>query len=151
MSSLDLAMIGNCAIAALLDSRARLVWCCLPRFDSDPTFCALVNDGVDEHGVFEIELIDLDHTEQSYRRNSAVLVTRLYDRHGGAVEITDFVPRFKRFGRLFRPTEIMRHLRPLSGTPRIRIKLRPSYDFGQQRAAHVGPGRIERQVVIDRH
>ena len=35
MSSLDLAMIGNCAIAALLDSRARLVWCCLPRFDSE--------------------------------------------------------------------------------------------------------------------
>lgn len=134
MSSLDLAMIGNCSIAALLDDKARLVWCCLPRFDSDPTFCALVNGGSGEHGVFDVELFDLDRTEQSYRRNSAVLVTRLYDKHGGAIEITDFVPRFKRFGRLFRPTMIVRNLRPLSGTPRIRIKLRPSYDFGQQRA-----------------
>ena len=89
MSSLDLAMIGNCSIAALLDHRARLVWCCLPRFDSDPTFCALVNGGSDEHGVFDIELFDLDRTEQFYRRNSAVLVTRLYDKRGGAIEITD--------------------------------------------------------------
>jgi GH15 family glucan-1,4-alpha-glucosidase len=134
MSGLDLALIGNCSIAALIDGQARLVWCCLPRFDSDPTFCALLNDGNGDGGIFEIELFDLVRSEQFYRRNSAILVTRLHDRRGGAVEITDFAPRFKRFGRLFRPTMLVRHLRPLSGAPRIRVKLRPTYDFGQQRA-----------------
>ena len=134
MNSLELAVIGNGSIAALLDRQARLTWCCLPRFDSDPTFCALLNDGSDEHGIFEIELFDLQRSEQSYRRNSAILVTRLYDGSGGAIEITDFAPRFKRFGRIFRPTMLLRHIRPLSGAPRIRIKLRPTYDFGQQHA-----------------
>jgi len=134
MSDLDLALIGNCSFAALLDRQARLVWCCLPRFDGDPTFCALLNDDNGDGGIFEIELLDLVRSEQFYRRNSAILVTRLYDRRGSAVEITDFAPRFKRFGRLFRPTMLVRHLRPLSGAPRLRVKLRPTYDYGQQRA-----------------
>ena len=33
-------MIGNCAFSALVDERARIVWCCLPRFDGDPVFMA---------------------------------------------------------------------------------------------------------------
>ena len=108
MSDLDLALIGNCSIAALLDRHARLMWCCLPRFDGDPTFCALLNNGRADGGVFEIELLDLAHSEQFYRRNSAVLVTRLYDNAGGAIEIVDFAPRFKHFGRLFRPMMLVR-------------------------------------------
>lgn len=37
--------------------------------------------------------------------NSAVLVTRLEDQDGNAVEVTDFVPRFAQFERMFhRPT-----------------------------------------------
>jgi hypothetical protein len=36
MSDLNLAVIGNSAIAALVDLRARIVWCCYPRFDGDP-------------------------------------------------------------------------------------------------------------------
>ncbi len=42
MSGLDLAMIGNCTWGGLLDARGRLVWACLPRFDSDPLFPALL-------------------------------------------------------------------------------------------------------------
>jgi hypothetical protein len=41
VSSVDLALIGNCQIAALLDRRGRFVWACVPRFDGDPTFCSL--------------------------------------------------------------------------------------------------------------
>ena len=40
--SLDLAMIGNCSFAALVDKMARIVWCCLPRFDGDPVFHSLL-------------------------------------------------------------------------------------------------------------
>lgn len=134
MMSLDLAVVGNCTFGALLDKHARMVWCCLPRFDSDPVFCALLNDhGDGETGFYEVELFDLSHSEQSYRRNSAVLVTRLYDRNGGAVEITDFAPRFKQFGRVFRPTMLARRIKPIAGTPRVRIRLRPAYDHGAQR------------------
>ena len=47
MSSLDLAVIGNCSVSALIDERARIVWSCFPRFDGDPVFCALMNDHQD--------------------------------------------------------------------------------------------------------
>ena len=134
MSTLDLAVIGNCAISALLDSRARIVWTCLPRFDGDPVFCSLLNDHEDgEKGFYDVELFGFVRSEQNYQPNSAVLVTTLYDEMGGALEITDFAPHFKQFGRVFRPMMLLRLIRPLAGTPRIRIRLRPNYDQGQER------------------
>ena len=134
MSSLDLAVIGNCTFGALLDQHARVVWSCLPRFDDDPVFCGLLNDhGEGDKGFYEVELLELSHSEQRYRRNSAVLVTLLTDRNGGAIEITDFAPRFKQFGRVFRPTMLVRRVKPISGTPRIRIRLRPVYGYGARR------------------
>jgi len=131
MSSLDLAVIGNCTIGALLNSRARIVWACLPRFDSDPHFCALL-DGREESetGFFDIDLLGLTRSEQTYQRNSAVVETTLYDDNGGAVLVTDFVPRFQQYGRMFRPMMIVRSLRPLDGAPRLRIRLRPAHSFG---------------------
>ena len=134
MSNLNLAVIGNCNFSALLDSRARIVWCCLPRFDSDPRFCALLNDHHDgETGVYDAELFDLRDSQQSYRENSAILETILRDSHGGAIRITDFAPRFKQFGRVFRPGMLVRQIVPLGGAPRIRIRLRPAYGYGRQR------------------
>lgn len=92
MSSLNLAVIGNCQIGALLDDRARIVWACLPQFDSDPAFCRLLmNDEAETmRGRYDIDLIDYERSEQSYIRNTAIVQTTLYDTHGGAVRITDF-------------------------------------------------------------
>ena len=39
---LDLALIGNCRIAALVNPTGRIVWWCFPRFDSDPVFSRLL-------------------------------------------------------------------------------------------------------------
>ncbi len=138
MSNLDLGIIGNCSFGALVDPKGRIVWACLPRFDSDPVFCSLLNGGRSEdddpeHGFFDVELLDFSHAEQNYRRNSAVLETRLFDHNGGIIEIVDFAPRLKQFGRVFRPLMLVRQIRPLSGTPRVRIRLRPSYDYGAHR------------------
>lgn len=132
-NNLDLAVIGNCNIAALIDSRARTVWCCVPRFDGDPAFSSLLNNGDGEKGFWDVELFDYARSEQRYRRNSAVVVTTLYDEHGGVIEITDFAPRFKQFGRIFRPMSLVRHIRPRKGAPRIRIRTRPTYDYGRAR------------------
>ena len=130
-SNLDLGIIGNCTYGALIDAAGRVVWCCLPRFDGDPVFCSLLDDrGDDPPGMFAVELCDLARSEQAYLRNTAVLVTRLYDDRGGAIEITDFAPRFMLHGRGFRPMVLVRRVRPLAGTPRIRIKLRPRFDYG---------------------
>ena len=133
-SNLNLAVIGNSTISALIDAHARIVWACMPRFDGDPTFCALLNNGgEDETGLYDVSLFGHARTEQFYRRNSAIVITNLYDDNGSAIEITDFAPRFKQFGRVFRPTMLVRHVRPLSGTPRIQVRLRPAFDHGAQK------------------
>ena len=152
MSGLDLALIGNSSVAALLDARARLVWCCLPRFDSDPAFCALLrtDDGAQERqGVFEVDLADFERAEQAYIAHTPILKTRLYDRHGGGVEITDFAPRFHQFGRLFCPVMLMRQIRPLAGSPRIRVRIRPLCEYGARRPAVTWGSNHVRYVMPD--
>jgi len=132
MSDLNLAIIGNCGIAALLDRQARVVWACMPRLDGDPVFCDLLQPtGVGAgHGFFQVELVGYTHSEQRYLHNSAILVTRLFDANGGVVELTDFVPRFKQYDRVFRPGIFVRHVQRIEGEPRIRIRLRPLFDYG---------------------
>ena len=54
--SLDLAVIGNCAVAALIDSTGAMVWGCWPRFDADPIFCSLVDGDAPDGGFFSIRI-----------------------------------------------------------------------------------------------
>lgn len=128
--TLDLAVVGNCSWAGLIDAEARLVWACLPRFDSDPVFCALLDETVGDEGVFAVELLDLAESEQSYDGHTAILETTLRDSRGSAIQIRDFAPRFANYGRLYRPTMIMRTVTPLAGEPRIRVSLRPRGGYG---------------------
>jgi len=130
MDNLELGLIGNCNISALVDPRGRIVWSCMPRFDGDPVFCALLGNEQGVRGAFAIELQNLARSEQRYLRNTAILVTTLYDHTDGVVEITDFAPRFNQFGRTFYPMAIVRRVRPLSGSPVIRIRLGPAHDYG---------------------
>ena len=132
MRNLDLALIGNCTVGALIDAQATIVWGCFPRFDGDPVFCALLRD-TDDHGSFAVELADHERTEQHYLENTAILVTRLHDRHGGAVEVTDFAPRFGQYGRTFRPMMLVRRIRRLGGSPRLILRLRPACANGAAR------------------
>ena len=111
----------NCSIGALIDARAEIVWACFPRFDGDAMFCSLLRarDGAEDCGFMAVDLVDFSHAEQEYLTNTAILVTRLYDKHGGAVEVTDFAPRFRSHGRMFAPMTLVRRLRRLAGSPRI--------------------------------
>jgi GH15 family glucan-1,4-alpha-glucosidase len=133
-SSLDLGLIGNCHIGALIDQVGEIVWCCLPRFDADPVFCSLLREHErgEGSGFTVVELDDHAGADQHYLTNSAVLVTRLTDAQGGAVEITDFAPRFRQYGRMFIPVMLIRQIKRVAGTPRIRLRVRPTYDYGGQ-------------------
>lgn len=124
--NLELGMIGNGSISALLDKQAEIVWSCFPRFDGDPVFCSLLKTEDPEtlSGTFAIDIIDFDHCEQHYEHNTAILCTYLYDSDGNGVEVIDFCPRFQQYGRTHRPTTIVRKLVPI-GSPKVRIRLRP--------------------------
>ena len=137
MTSLELGLIGNGGIAALIDESANVVWMCMPRVDGDPVFSALLagNDRPD-HGFFSIELTGMVRSEQRYVPNTPILTTRLFDAHGAAIEITDFAPRFQQFDRVFCPSMLVRTVRRLAGVPRIRVRLRPSVDYGRARRGY---------------
>src|SRR3546814_12224695 len=81
--SLDLGIVGNSIVAALIDREARIVWHCVPRLDGDPVFCRLLRPTQLEQGVFEIGLRDMVSSTQDYITNPAVLVTPLTDSRGG--------------------------------------------------------------------
>jgi GH15 family glucan-1,4-alpha-glucosidase len=132
MSNLDLALIGNCTLGALIDDRARIVWGCFPRFDGDPVFCSLLRDA-DDFGFSAVDLADCARIEQHYLENTAILVTRLHDSIGGSVEITDFAPRFGQYGRMFRPMMLVRRIRRLAGSPRLTLRVRPACNDGSTR------------------
>lgn len=136
--TLNLALIGNGTVSALIDAKGAWVWACVPRFDGDPLFCNLMS-GVPAQadaaqGVWAIDLIGLSQTEQAYERNSAVLRTVLTDDKGAQLEILDFCPRFRASDRQYRPVAFCRMVRPLNGAPRIRIRLRPMQGYGAEPA-----------------
>ena len=132
MGNLDLGLIGNCGIGALVDKRARIVWYCLPRFDGDPVFHQLLGSasGDPDDGAFSIEVADFKTSEQFYVRNTAILKTILHG-ESGSVEVTDFVPRFHSHNRSFRPQMLIRRISAIEGRPRVRVKLRPRFNYGQ--------------------
>src|SRR5690606_20605704 len=93
-ATLDLGIIGNGSVSALIDGGGRIVWCCLPTFDADPVFCDLLSPELDG-GYFDVELHEEKSRSQRYLDNTAILVTRLEANDGGMLEITDFAPRYK--------------------------------------------------------
>ncbi len=135
MSNLDLGIIGNCGIAALVDKKASIVWCCLPRFDKDPVFHSLLGSPKQApgEGMFSIEMDDFVSSEQVYLPNTALLKTTLHGR-SGSVQVIDFIPRFYWRDRAFRPQMLIRRIMPLSGSPRVRIRVKPRFEYG-----NIGP------------
>jgi len=135
---LDLAPIGNCSISALIDRQGRFVWCCAPRVDSDPLFSNLLSDhdpaDAEAAGFWSIDVVDASQTRQAYLRNTPILRTEITDSTGASLEIIDFAPRFRLYGRGYRPTSFIRLIRPIAGAPRITVRLRPTADWGAERA-----------------
>jgi GH15 family glucan-1,4-alpha-glucosidase len=129
-ATLDLWPIGNCQVSALVDRAGRLVWGCVPRVDGDPLFSALLGGTEPEAGFWAIDLEDCIASEQEYLRNTPILITRHRDGSGGEIEVVDFCPYFRRMGRGYRPVAFARIVRPVSGSPRIRVRLRPTCEWG---------------------
>ena len=114
---LNLAVIGNCQIAALIDSAGSIVWACLPRLDGDPVFSALLSPvGDTERGAFAIGLEGQARVSQRYLRNTAIVET-LHDGQDATVKVTDFGPRFSSRERIYRPSMIIRIVEPVRAVP----------------------------------
>ncbi len=132
--NLELWPIGNCQVSGLTDKTGALVWGCVPRVDGDPVFSALLNGDQRDAGIWRFDLEGQVSSSQEYIRNTPNLVTTLTADDGSAVEILDFCPRFERSGRMYRPVSYVRIVRPIAGTPRVKVVLNPTKNYGAELA-----------------
>jgi GH15 family glucan-1,4-alpha-glucosidase len=130
----DLGVIGNCQFSALVDNRGEIVWCCFPRFDSEPVCSTLLdqNDG----GRFRIGPAGEETGTQRYLPSTNILETK-FKTSSGSFRVIDFAPRFFQHGRAFRPTQLIRIIEPIEGTPRIAVVCEPKLGWSRQQPSLV--------------
>lgn len=120
-------IIGNCSYLAHVHKNTNIEWLCLPRFDSSFIFGGLLDK--DKGGEFSILPAGEFQSKQYYLENTNVLCTEISSAEG-SYRVTDFAPRFNQFERLFKPLMLIRKIELIDGTPRIRVKCKPVYDYG---------------------
>lgn len=126
-------MIGNGRSCALVDVDGRIVFACMPDFDSGTVFASLLDQ--DTGGFFGIELVGGRAVAQDYERHTNVLVTHFEDGAGTAMDVIDFMPRYTWDGRAGThqdaASDIVRVLRPISGSPNVRIHYHPRLEYAR--------------------
>ncbi|MBF0104577.1 MAG: glycoside hydrolase family 15 protein [Deltaproteobacteria bacterium] len=124
-----MGIIGNCKTCAIIDDRANIIWCCMPKFDSPSVFAHLLDETVG--GEFSIRGEGESFTTtQTYLPGTAVLKT-VFDDGTQAFEVIDFMPRYRDGESYAQPIEIHRLLRPLRGTPVVCINFQPRLNYAK--------------------
>lgn len=121
-------IIGNCGYSALVD-HGSINWMCWPRMDSSFVFGSLLDR--EKGGSFDVEAPEATSVEPQYVENTNILRT-VFTSPTGSFELIDFAPRFHQYDRSFKPTMLVRILRPLSGEPLVRVRCRPVADYGRK-------------------
>jgi GH15 family glucan-1,4-alpha-glucosidase len=93
----DYALIGDMQSAALVSRAGSIDWLCLPRFDSDAVFAALLGDG--RNGQWRLNPTAQEgppsragQVERRYRKDTLILETQ-WTTVGGVVKVIDFMPQ----------------------------------------------------------
>jgi GH15 family glucan-1,4-alpha-glucosidase len=86
----DYGYIGNMLTGALVARDGSIDWLCLPHFDSDACFTALL--GTPEDGCWKLAPAgEVRKVERRYRPHTTILETR-FETENGAVTLIDFMP-----------------------------------------------------------
>jgi GH15 family glucan-1,4-alpha-glucosidase len=135
-----LGLIGNCQVAALVESTGSIVWSCLPRFDADPVFGELLDPA---GGRFVTGAPGETAGLQRYLENTNILETT-FDTPDGRFRVLDFAPRFEQHGRMYRPSMLVRMIEPLEGSPRVSVKCEPVLGWSKARPmSHQGSHHLQ--------
>jgi len=129
--------IGNGRVIALVGPDTSIDWLCLPRFDSPSVFARLLDQ--DRGGAWFFEPVEHWTATAAYVRNTNVLRTEVRTTDG-AFELLDFAPRLVRGLKVDAPVEICRLIRPLEGTPRLRVVFNPRPDYARANVECVASG-----------
>lgn len=125
----NMGIVGNCSFLAYVDTDTDIRWMCMPKFDSSFVFGSLLDK--EKGGSFKIIPQDNEaSTEQYYVENTNILCTEVTTELG-RYKITDFAPRYMQHDRYFRPLILVRKIELLEGNPKISVRCKPVYDYGE--------------------
>ncbi len=120
----DYGLIGNTLSAALVGNDGSIDWLCLPRFDSDACFAALV--GTRENGRWRIAPRKKARVSRRYLPDTAVLETT-FETSEGRVSVTDFMP----FTDVEEKMDVVRIVTGLSGEVALGMELTLRFGYGK--------------------
>jgi GH15 family glucan-1,4-alpha-glucosidase len=123
----NMGIVGNCSYIAYIDTSASVQWMCLPRFDSDFIFGALLDKK--KGGEFSITPAGEFTSRQYYVPNTNVLCTE-FECSNGKFRVIDCAPRFPQYERYFKPLMLVRKIELLEGSPLISVCCKPVADYG---------------------
>ncbi len=115
------ALIGDGRSCALVEQHGSIEWLCVPRFDSDACFAALL--GREEHGQWALRPIaPVKSVKRRYRPDTLVLETEITC-EAGVVRLIDFMPRGG-------PQAVVRIVEGVSGDVPMYFDLAPRFGYG---------------------
>jgi GH15 family glucan-1,4-alpha-glucosidase len=118
----DYALIGDCRSAALVARDGSIDWLCLPRFDANACFAALL--GTEEHGHWTISPgAGVTAVSRRYLPHTLILETT-FETKTGTVVVSDFMPP------LAEEPILIRIIRCTGGEVKLISTLRLQFDYG---------------------
>lgn len=117
----DYALIGDCETAALVGRDGSIDWLCLPRFDSDSCFAALLGDV--DNGRWKVAPLEASEITRRYRDDTLILETT-FKTSDGTVLLIDFMPPKGKY------SDVMRTVIGIDGTVHLRSELVVRFNYG---------------------
>jgi GH15 family glucan-1,4-alpha-glucosidase len=119
----DYGIIGDCETAGLVGRDGSIDWLCLPRFDSDSCFAALL--GEPKNGRWQIApQAPTEVMDRRYRESTLILETT-FTTADGRVLLIDFMPPKGK------ASDVMRIVVGVEGRVRMRSELVVRFDYGR--------------------
>lgn len=119
----DYALLADGETAALVHRNGSIEWMCMPRFDSEACFAALL--GNDDNGCWKMETkAEVRASCRRYLGDTLILETEL-ETEEGRVALIDFMPIRGQ------AADIVRIVEGREGRVTMRSELAPRFDYGQ--------------------
>jgi GH15 family glucan-1,4-alpha-glucosidase len=120
----DYAIVGDMQSVALISTDGSVDWLCLPRFDSEACFAALLGTG--NHGQWRIAPgTGAARATRRYAGDTLILETD-WETPDGAVRVTDFMPPREND----EPPVLVRIVTGVRGTVDMNVTLRVRFGYG---------------------
>jgi alpha,alpha-trehalase len=130
----DHGLIGDGSTSALVGRDGAISWMCVPRFDSQPLFCRILDRN--RGGAFTVAPENLRESRQYYDGDTAVLVTEMRS-DTGLVQVTDALTLRAGAnlgeGMMVGRSELLRSVRVLEGQVRLTVEVNPRGDAQSER------------------